>query len=260
MKDILCIDIGTTKLKVVIRKDNGISYEKYDSDNAVEIIEALRTKYDIQDVYLTGSGKRLLDNLEDYTVLNELEATAHLVRHFGLDEGLVVNIGTGTSFTLYEDNQYIHINGTGIGGGTFKGLGKRLLKLSDPSEIETLGQQGAFDGANIVIKDIYPGGLGWLEDDVTVANFGKAGGSDADIALGIHSLVAESILSMIRAMLFKSDINHVIICGGVINNQLIREIMIRYSRLFEFNCLFLEEASYGTGLGMVQLAGKEKTT
>lgn len=253
MKNFMCIDIGTTKFKAVIVKNDKRYFEEFDSTQVEEQITALKDRYQVNRLFVTGSGARLIQDNRDYQLMNELECTAYLVKYFKRNSGLVVNIGTGTSFTLLEEAQYHHINGTGVGGGTFDGLGKRLLGIENSIELEQLARTGDYGSTNIIIKDIYPEGLGWLQDDVTVANFGKSGGTPADIALGIHSLVAEAITSMIRAMLFRTGINDVIISGGVANNQLIKDIMERYSHLFGFHCTYLEDASFGTCLGMIEV-------
>jgi len=257
MKIIACIDIGTTKLKAVILGDGGLVMEKYTYTDPRAIYRQIIATYRPDEVYVTGSGSRLLDGVEGYEVLNELECTAYIVRYLGLEEGLVTNIGTGTSFTLMSEDGYKHLNGTGVGGGAFVGLGERMLGLTEPEAIESMARGGDLGEVNIIIDDIYPEGISSLAGDVTVANFGKAGGSNQDVALGIHSLITESIVSMVRALLFHSPVRDIIVCGGVTENQLVKELFAKYSALFGFKTTYLEDPSYGTALGMLALV-KEK--
>lgn len=253
MKTILCLDIGTTKIKAAVQSDSGLVLLKMDGYSPEENYLNLVRDYKPDCVFVTGSGERHLEGADDYIKLDELECTAYIVKYLGLQEGLVTNMGTGTSFTLFSEEGYRHLNGTGIGGGALIGLGERMLGTSDPDALEALAIQGDLSAVNIVIDDIYPQGLGWLAGDVTVANFGKEGGSKGDVALGIHSLVTESIVSMVRALLFHSPVKDIILCGGVTNNRVVTELFAKYSALFGFKTTYLEEPSFGTALGMLAL-------
>lgn len=253
MKTILCIDIGTSNIKAAVHNDSGLILLEMDGYEPERHYHDLRQLYKPDQVYVTGSGERYLKALDDYVKLDELECTAFIVKHLGLDQGLVTNMGTGTSFTLYSEDGYKHLNGTGIGGGALLGLSQRLLGTSDPIQLEALARQGDLSTVNIVIDDIYPQGLGWLAGDVTVANFGKEGGDKGDVALGIHSLVTEAVVSMVRALLFHSPIKDIILCGGVTNNGVVTELFAKYSALFGFKTTYLDQPSFGTTLGMMAL-------
>lgn len=253
MKTILCIDIGTTEMKAAVKSDSGLVLLALKEGIPMERFVELKGLYHPDVIYVTGSGERHLSKEANYTKLNELECTAYIVKHLGLASGLVTNIGTGTSFTLFSDGGYSHLNGTGVGGGAFIGLGQRMLGLADPKAIEALAVGGDLSAVNIVIDDIYPLGLEHLAGDVTVANFAKEGGTDQDVALGIHSLITEAIVSMVRALLFHSPVKDIVVCGGVTNNVLVKQLFARYSALFGFKTTYLEEASFGTILGMLAL-------
>lgn len=253
MKTIACIDLGTSNLKAVIHKNDGLVMKKNKYDDPNLLLDQITQTYQPDKVYITGSGVRLLRDTKDLIKLNELECTAYIVRHLGLEEGLVTNIGTGTSFTMLSNEGYKHLNGTGVGGGAFVGLGQRMLGLTEPEDIEAMATAGDLSEINIVIEDIYPDGIEALAGDVTVANFGKVGGSDHDVAVGIHSLITESIVSMVRALLFQSPIKEIIVCGGVTENRMVKQLFAKYSALFGFQTTYLEDPSYGTALGMLAL-------
>ena len=160
MKTILCLDIGTTKIKAAVQSDSGLVLLKMDDYRPEENYLNLVRDYKPDIVFVTGSGERHLEDTDDYIKLDELECTAYIVKHLGLGEGLVANMGTGTSFTLYSDEGYRHLNGTGIGGGVLLGLSQRMLGISNPDELEALATLGDLSAVNIVIDDIYPQGLG----------------------------------------------------------------------------------------------------
>lgn len=253
MTTIYAIDIGTTETKAVIQQDGGLIMKKYKDEGPNEIFDKLLQTYGEGRIFITGSGERFLSDDKLYTKLDELEATAYVVKHLGMSEGLVTNIGTGTSFTLWTEDGYKHLNGTGIGGGTFYGLGQRMLGVTDDLVLEAMASKGNLAEINVVIDDIYPEGLGWLAGDVTVSNFGKEGGGPEDVALGIHSMVTESIVSMVRALLYHSPVRNIVVCGGVTNNSIVRSLFKKYSALFGFETTYLEDPSFGTSLGMMAL-------
>lgn len=254
-RNIITFDIGTTKLKTVYKIDGQVKKATYSNDNPGAIIEELCGKYAFDSIAITGSGARLIGECADYTYLNELECTAHMAYHMGMKKAVIVNVGTGTSFLQYKEGEYRHITGTGIGGGTFVGLGKRLLGIAEPTTIENLALQGDLKQVNILIEDIYQDGLGWLQKDITVSNFGKESGNPEDVALGIHSLVADTIISILKAIVVSGDVHKIILSGGVIENQLIRRIITRYADIFHLDCQFFSEPSYGTCYGALAILG-----
>lgn len=259
-KQVISIDVGTSKVKVVKYKNQTHYYEEYHREDVAEILDhAIKQDYDA--ILLTGSGASEIDG-EDYLYeacqipiyrLNELECVANIVKAEGHNEGLVINIGTGTSFLYYNDGVFEHVTGTGIGGGTFEGLSYRLLHTKDPILVETLAKKGSIEEVNLVIKDIYKENLGWLQDDITVANFAKNGQNSADIAIGIHSLVIEPIMSMVKAFCHFNNLSHIYFTGGVMNNSVITELVDKYAKFFNINYRLLEQPSYGTARGALEV-------
>lgn len=259
-KRVVSIDVGTTKVKVIKYKNETHYYEEYDRRDVKEIVEqAMERDYDA--ILLTGSGASEIDgdlySYEECEIpiyrLNELECVANIVKAEGHDEGLVINIGTGTSFLYYKDGEFEHVTGTGIGGGTFEGLSYRLLHTKDPILVETLAEKGSVEEVNLVIKDIYKENLGWLQDDITVANFAKNGQDCADVAIGIHSVVIEPILSMVKAFCHFNNLSHIYFTGGVMNNRVMTELVDKYAKFFNINYRLLEQPSYGTARGALEV-------
>ncbi|QUI21595.1 hypothetical protein HZI73_04495 [Vallitalea pronyensis] len=257
-RNIITFDIGTTRLKTVYKIDGEVHKETYSNHNPNTIIKKLCSKHPFDCIAITGSGARRIRESKDYIYLNELECTAYMVQHMNLQEAIVVNVGTGTSFIQYKNGAYQHITGTGIGGGTFTGLGKRLLGISEPADIEALALQGDLKRVNILIEDIYQDGLGWLQKDITVSNFGKETGKSQDVALGIHSLVTDVIISILAGIVAGNDVHPIILSGGVMENQLMKQMLTRYADLFHLDCQFFSEPSYGTCYGALAILENKK--
>lgn len=258
--NIVSIDVGTTRVKVVKYKQEVLYYEEYERNELEYVISrAIEKEYDA--VLLTGSGSsniddgklKLLGQSIQIIRLNELECVANIVRHEGYSEGLVVNIGTGTSFLYYEDGNFQHVSGTGVGGGMFMGLSNRLLNESNIDAIVDLAKNGRLENVNLVIKDIYNQRLGWLEDDITVANFVKGSQSPEDIALGIHSAIIEPIMSITKGINHFKSMKTIIFTGGVMNNPIIVQLVEKYSKFFNIQFVPFRNPSFGTALGALEV-------
>lgn len=259
-EQIVSIDVGTSKIKVVKYKHHSYYFEEYFRDELAHVVSrAIEKEYDA--VLITGSGATNItdqqlgcmgQNIRIYRY-NELECVANIVKAEGHSEGLVVNIGTGTSFLYYNAGEYQHISGTGIGGGTFEGLSERLLDEKNLRNVEELALKGSLENVNLVIKDIYAENLGWLEDDITVSNFAKKSNTAEDIAMGIHSLVIEPIMSITKGIIHFKPMNPIIFTGGVMNNSVIKQLVEKYARFFQLNLVPYINPSYGTALGALEV-------
>lgn len=258
--NIVSVDVGTSRIKVVKYKHETLYYEEY-KRSELEYVITRAIEKDYSAVLITGSGSSGISDEQLETLgqsitilrLNELECVANIVRYEGHKEGLVVNIGTGTSFLYYNDGTFQHVSGTGIGGGMFQGLSKRLLDTEEVEDVATLAKDGQLENVNLVIKDIYSERLGWLEDDITVANFVKASDSKADIALGIHSMIIEPIMSITKGINHFKPMETIIFTGGVMNNPIIIQLVEKYSRFFQIEFVPFQNPSFGTALGALEV-------
>ncbi len=257
---IVSIDMGTTKIKVVKYKHGDYYYEEYyrhDMDNIIG--RAVTKEYDA--IVLTGSGASLVSGQEvdlgqfplPIYRYNELECAANIVKEIGEDRGIVVNMGTGTSILYYEHGDFTHVTGTGIGGGTFEGLSQRLLNMTDYEEVEALALKGNIEAVNLVISDIYKENLSWFQSDITVSNFAKQGMRQEDVAMGIHSLVVEPIISMVKGIIQFKKHTQVYFAGGVLNNQVICQLIDKYADFFGFKYEVVNNPSFGTARGAIEV-------
>ncbi|HPI19692.1 MAG TPA: hypothetical protein PKY56_04915, partial [Candidatus Kapabacteria bacterium] len=249
-KSIICFDLGTTSSKYIIKKDCQIkSYNIINNNNLDNLIEQYSNNQSFGYILLTGSNASKYKCENKIISINELEAIANITKHLEKESGLVISIGTGTAFVKYNQSKYEHLIGTGIGGGTFAGLGKLLLNTNNPKELEELAKSGDISNINTTIADILYNTESWFENDVTVSNFGKPTGNQADIAIGLHSLIVEPILSILVALTLKEKFENIIFTGAVLKNSIIRKIINKYAKLFQFDVIFLDNPEFGTCYG-----------
>ncbi len=115
----------------------------------------------------------------------------------GLDNALVVSMGTGTALVHAErDGEMKYLGGTGVGGGTVMGLSRLLLQAESIEHIVEYAELGNLANIDLRIGDFTaPENLTALSRDLTASNFGNVSdvASKEDIALGILNMVYETI-------------------------------------------------------------------
>ncbi len=260
MNRIIGIDIGTSAIKIAGLTSDGVLFgtaqgEEVKKDIAVySSLDGFLTKYgleykDISKIILTGVGASYLE--EDIcgiptSKISEIEAIGcGGLELTGLKEALVVSMGTGTAF--------VHIGGTGVGGGTLAGLSSVLLQEDDLSRITQLADQGNILNVDLVIKDISKDIIPTLPLDLTASNFGKLkpAANREDMALGLFNMVYQ-VIGMLSVFACRNDsIQDVILVGTLAKAAQGKVVFERIGNLFNLNFLFPEEAPYAVAIGAV---------
>ena len=114
----------------------------------------------------------------------------------GLDQLIVVSMGTGTTLVRVDGDDISHIGGISMGGGTLQGLSRLMLNTSHIDEVVAMAAKGDISHINLQIKDISKGDIEGLPMHATASLFGKAVESNAnenDIAKGLICMVLETI-------------------------------------------------------------------
>ena len=135
----------------------------------------------------------------------------------GLDEALVVSMGTGTAMVhASSDGSVNYIGGTGVGGGSLMGLSKLMLKAESISHIEEYALGGDLANVDLRIKDISKGD-GGLFPDLTASNFGNVSdiATKDDIALGILNMVYETIGMMSIFAARSVNVENIVMTGNL---------------------------------------------
>jgi type II pantothenate kinase len=212
---VIGIDVGGSTTKIVgIRDNNGKrelispqlvkandpltatygAFGKFTDENRIKIS-------DIDKVLMTGVGssyvKHDLYGIECVRV-SEFDCIGRGgIFLSGLDDALIVSMGTGTALVHAKRGKEIkYLGGTGVGGGTLIGLSKLLVGAADIGHISEFIDQGDLGNVDLRIKDMTASGTQpVINADMTAANFGNVSdiATKTDIAKGISNLVYETV-------------------------------------------------------------------
>ena len=171
----------------------------------------------------------------------------------GLDEAIIVSLGTGTALIHAKAGSEVeYLGGTGVGGGTLVGLSKRMLGMDDIQHIQALADDGDLDKidwriGNISKRDILPG----APDKMTASNFGNISdiATKSDIALGIINMVFETIamVAMFAARNYK--LSDIVLTGNLTTLRKAPEIFASLNTMFNLNFIIPNNAQFGTVIG-----------
>ena len=284
MRTIVGIDVGGSTTKIV-----GFSiYE----DEKIELVEPqiVRATDPITSIY--GAFGRFLDtnNLElrdiDRVMMTGVGSTfvtkpiyslkCRSVPEFtsigvgglylsGLDEAIVVSMGTGTPVihakrTGKRTAEINYLGGTGIGGGTLIGLSRKILGVDTIEHIKQLCRGGDLNKVDLGVKDISDTSLfPNINHELTASNFGKLSdmANQHDIALGIANMVAETIamIAIFAARMHKLD--KIVLTGNLTSFVPIRDTIVRLGPSFNVTFLVPDNAQFGTVIGAALLGLEE---
>jgi type II pantothenate kinase len=269
---IVGIDIGGSTTDAVVIENGGLHVVTIEANDPVAAAAGALGKLasefgirleDIERIAATGAGARVLgDSLLGRPILKVNEFTAIGVGGTslaGMEQALVVSLGTGTAIVSVTPDKIQHFSGTGVGGGTLLGLARHMLGVVTIERLEELARKGDLRRIDLTVRDIAGGPIGDLPPGTTAANFGKIG-ADAtpeDKALAIMNMIVESIGVLSLASARACGQENIVLTGKL--SRLFR-FMQEAKRLdFPFGRRFVipEHADYATAIGAARTALKE---
>ena len=268
---VIGIDVGGSTTKIVgFRKENGEkiliapmfvrahdpvtsfygAFGKFTQENALSLS-------DIDRVITTGVGSsKIKDNVYGLECISASEFNSigrGGLYLSGLDEAIVVSLGTGTAIVhSVNGGKMNYLGGTGVGGGTLVGLSKLLLGMDDIAHIDELAKDGNLDNIDWRIKDItkksmVPG----MPEKMTAANFGNVSdiATKSDIAFGVMNMVYETI-GMISIFAARNHgLRDIVLTGNLTTLSKAKETFANLNTMFDVNFIIPELAQYGTVIG-----------
>ncbi|GHU75293.1 type II pantothenate kinase [Clostridia bacterium] len=173
------------------------------------------------------------------------------------ERALVMSIGTGTSIIKADGDDIAHMGGTGVGGGTITGLGKRMLGISDFSALSKLSAAGNLRHIDLTIGDVTTDIITTLQPDLTASNFANINSDafPADCALGIFNLVYQTVGMMAVFASRTSGIKDVILIGGGADTPQ-AALLLKDFKHFDIKFICVPNAVFATALGACLLFEK----
>jgi type II pantothenate kinase len=185
----------------------------------------------------------------------------------GLDQALVVNMGTGTTYVDATQKEIRHLGGTGVGGGTLTGLGKCILGTGSVSEIVRWASNGNLAHVDLLMRDVTDQKMDFLPPDLTAANFGKLAhalytkeamqATKEDLALAIINLVLQVIGSMAVMVCKSCNKTQVVFVGTLTRIPQIEKIYSHFSKVYGLQFIVPPFAVFGTALGSILVSSQE---
>ena len=274
MRTVIGIDVGGSTTKIVGMRKSDAGKISIVEPQFVRATDAVTSVYgafgkftmengiglsDISQVLMTGVGASFIDkpiySLPCRKVSEFTSVGLGGLYLSGLDEAVVVSMGTGTAFIhAYKgDTETVteYLGGTGVGGGTLVGLSKKILGVDTVEHIVELSQTGELDKIDLRIKDISGDNSFQINEEFTASNFGKLSdmANKNDIALGIVNMVAETIamLGVFAARNYKT--NKVVLTGNLTAIEPIISVFGKLEDNFNVKFIVPDNAQYATVIG-----------
>ncbi|MBE6718750.1 MAG: type II pantothenate kinase [Ruminococcaceae bacterium] len=267
-KYVIGIDVGGSTTKIVgfdenknlinplfVRATDQITsiygaFGKFTSENSIELDQISR-------VMMTGVGSTFITKpiygLKCESV-PEFECVGRGGLYLsGLEDAIVVSLGTGTALVhAKEGNKIEYLGGTGVGGGTLMGLSKQLLKMDEIEHIVELAKEGDLNNIDLRIKDISKlESFGGLPEIMTAANFGKISdiATKSDVAIGIINMVFE-VAGMLAIFAARNhNLKDIVLTGNLTRIPQSVEIFENLNSMFGVNFIIPKNSQFSTVIG-----------
>lgn len=256
------IDAGGSLIKIAYYENDHIHYKLYPITELERLTNWLQIISPTAEIRVTGGKSAFLQSfiqqktkfIEEFQAVTDgarllLKKEGHCVNDF-----ILVSIGTGTSIYYVTENSYERIMGTGIGGGTFMGLGSLLSSHTSFKEIVAGADKGNRKQSDLLVSDIYENMESPLLGDLTAANFGKAHlNKDAtanDHLAALVQLIGETITLLATSVAQAKGTNQIVFIGSTLNgNEPLKKVFLDFKNMLNYEPIFLKHGAYAGALG-----------
>lgn len=281
MRTVIGIDIGGSTTKIVGIRTDGTSVELIEpifvrATDAITSVYGAFGKFtmqnnltlsDIDRVLMTGVGSSFIDK-PLYSLKCEKVSEFNSVGNgglylSGLDEAIVVSMGTGTAImhAKREGERTVteYLGGTGVGGGTLLGLSRRMIGVDTIEHLEQLCEGGDLSNVDLRIKDMSSDHTFQINDEITASNFGKLSdiASQNDVALGIANMVGETIAMLAVFAARSYNLKNVVLTGNLTAIKAVARVFEGLETFFGVRFIIPERSQFATVIGAA-LCDKEE--
>ena len=265
---IIGIDVGGSTTKIV-----GMNTEKkLISTMMVKAYDQLTSLYgalgnymdtnglalnEVERIYITGVGSSFLSgNIYGIPTIRVEEFSA-IGRGglwlTGLDEAIIVSMGTGTAFVHANGNSYRHLGGSGVGGGTLIGLGRKLTSADGFDFLCHLAEKGDLSKVDLTIGAITKASIPTLHPELTAANLANIASeaTECDLALGLVNMVLQTIftLGVFAARGTGKPDGPIVLTGSLTVLKQIEDTRSAFGCLYPNKFILPEHAAFATAVG-----------
>ncbi|MBS7612955.1 pantothenate kinase [Candidatus Bathyarchaeota archaeon] len=221
---------------------------------------------EVEFLAVSGAGARFLGNrILDIPVVevDEIEAIGiGGLTLSGKDRALVASLGTGTALVIAHRNSTIqHIGGTGVGGGTIRGLAQLILRRQNFEVLEELASKGNLRKVDLTVGDIAGRPVGIIPAEATASNFGNLSedADEKDLAAGIFNLVGEvvGVIVSLAAKAYGLE-RDIVLVGRLAGSRLIYERINEVCKLFKVSAIVPENYDYCVAIGAAEYTRRKK--
>ncbi|MBR4157766.1 MAG: pantothenate kinase [Oscillospiraceae bacterium] len=262
---LLGIDAGTSAVKLAVLDGEKIVLTHYERNrgSSMETLNRALWNSGARDLELTAAAVTGLNGNNCHPEemglpifgVSEIDAIGRGGRYLGgLDRAMIVNLGSGSTFVLADGDTYTHLGGTGVGGGTLIGLGRRLLGIDDPAKLAELAAEGDLAKVDLRIGDLF-GGSETLQQELTASNLAKfdPDATDADWAAGLFNLVLQSVGTMAILACGGRDLQDIVLLGGLALQPFAIDCFGMFNRMYPQRFFIADDPACATALGAALL-------
>ena len=270
MSIVLGIDVGGSTTKIVGLREGALigTLRVRAADQITSLFGAIGNylrEYgiklgEVSTIALTGVGASFIGDEPIYGIptqkVSEFIALGHGALHLsGLDEAIVVSLGTGTAFVRAGKDGMTHIGGTGVGGGTIIGLASQMLGKSDIDAALALASDGELTNVDLSVRDIVGHEIPSLPSSLTASNFGriKSTATQSDIALGIINMVFQTAGMMAVFAARGDSIKNIVMTGMLTTFPQAREVFAPIEAMFGITFIIPPNAVFATAIGAAMM-------
>jgi len=263
----LSIDFGGSTIDVLHWDNEEIkkvdSYERGEviTNTIHDFLEEQKVELDgIQEIRVTG-GKSHVGDTEVKGIpvsrIDEIEAIGKGGSWlFKGQDCLTVSMGTGTCMVAIRGGEFMHVGGTGVGGGTFLSLSKMLLKEVDPEVLVKLFQSGDSTKVDLSVGEIVGRAIGRVKAETTASNLGKIVRSaeeidfgKADLAVGITNLIGQTIATAAVFAARAEDLDTIVLTGKLTRMRQVVDVIFEVGELYDRKIVLPEKAEFVSAIG-----------
>lgn len=257
------IDAGGTFIKLAYEEEGRIHTKLFptkDMEKAAGFLSMLTAGS--SNMLTGGKAEALAAHLGgQHHFISEFDATCEGAKHLMMEEYgktpasfIVVMIGTGTSIHLVSEHGHQRLLGSGIGGGTFTGLGRLLTGETDYDALMELANSGNRRNADLLVGDIYAPAEPPIPGDLTAANFGRVFSngeiSKADAFAAAANMIGETLVLLATQAASQHCAKDIVFIGGALKeNKSLRHTLTHFRKLLGYETWFPDKGAYAGAIG-----------